>query len=223
LKTGKVEDSEQMKGHASIVYDEAKRLSRMVDDLLDIARIKSGKESIVRVEADLIDVIEKAAANLKPKAEEKQLRVYLVFAKQPIRITFDPDKIYQVTTNLLDNAIKYTPEHGTIQVLADEIPAMEVQGDVFIASFAQISVSDTGIGIPQNDRERVFDEFFRTGNAVGTKELGTGLGLSICRGIVQAHGGRIWVESQPGKGSKFIFTLPNYQPISKLAEYKARS
>jgi signal transduction histidine kinase len=222
LKSGKVADGEQIKGHAVIIHDEAKRLARMVDDLLDIARIKSGKETIARVDSDLVATIEKAANSLKPSAEEKQLRVYLVFAKKPIQMTYDPDKIYQVMVNLIDNAIKYTPEHGTIQILADEIPALEVQGDVFIAGFAQVTVSDTGIGISSADKERVFDEFYRTGTALGSREQGTGLGLSICRGIIQAHGGRIWAESQQGKGSKFIFTLPNYQPITKLGEYKSR-
>jgi signal transduction histidine kinase len=125
--------------------------------------------------------------------------------------------------NLLDNAVKYTSEKGTVQILVDEISTLELQGDVFIAGFAQVSVSDTGIGISGIDKEKIFDEFYRTGRAIDTKEQGTGLGLSICRGIVQAHGGRIWVESQQGKGSKFIFTLPNYQPISKLPDYKFKS
>ena len=135
-------------------------------------------------------------------------------------MALDPDKMYQLVLNLIDNAIKYTPKSGIIQVIADEIPTVEVQGDTFIAGFAQVSVSDTGIGIPPEDKEKVFDEFYRTDEALRMKEPGTGLGLSICRGIVQAHGGRIWVESQRGRGSKFIFTLPNYQSIEKLQTYK---
>lgn len=222
LKTGKVLDQEQIKGHASIIHEEARRLARMVDELLDIARIKSGKDKIGRVEADLVQIIEKAVETLKPRAESKQQQISVVLAKRPIQITLDVDKIYQVISNLLDNAIKYTPLKGTIQVVADEIPTLEVQGDVFIAGFAQVSVSDTGMGISQAEKEKIFEEFYRTGGAVSMKEQGTGLGLSICRGIVQAHGGRIWVESQQGKGSKFIFTLPNYQPIGKLGEYKQR-
>ena len=91
---------------------------------------------------------------------------------------------------------------------------------MFIAGFAQISVTDDGNGIAEEDKEKIFEEFYRTGTAIGSKQHGTGLGLSICRGIVQAHGGRIWVESRPGKGSKFVFTLPNYQPIEQLAHYK---
>ncbi|HJZ13547.1 MAG TPA: HAMP domain-containing sensor histidine kinase, partial [Acidobacteriota bacterium] len=190
------------------------------DELLDLSRIKSGKQQIQRADGDLIAIIEKAAETLKPRAESKQQQLRIVFGKKSIVIAIDADKIYQVMLNLIDNAVKYTPPQGIIQVLADEIPTMEVQDDVFVAGFAQVSVSDTGAGIPSEDKERIFDEFYRTDSAHKTKETGTGLGLSICRGIVQAHGGRIWVESQVGKGSKFVFTLPNYQPISRLSEFK---
>lgn len=223
LKGGKVVDQEQIKGHAQIIYDEARRLARMVDELLDIARIKSGTSKIDRTEMDIVPIVQKAVETLKTRAEGKQITVSTTFAKPSIVITVDADKIYQVIFNLLDNAIKYTSAGGSVQIVADQIPTLEVQGDVFIASFAQISVSDTGMGIAPADKEKVFEEFYRTGSALGVKEQGTGLGLSICRGIVQAHGGRIWVESQSGKGSKFIFTLPNYQPISRLSEFKFRS
>ena len=220
LKAGKVKDLDQILSHTSIIHEEAKRLSRLVDELLDLSRIKSGKQQIQRADGDLIAIIEKAAETLKPRAESKQQQLRIVFGKKSIVIAIDADKIYQVMLNLIDNAVKYTPPQGIIQVLADEIPTMEVQDDVFVAGFAQVSVSDTGAGIPSEDKERIFDEFYRTDSAHKTKETGTGLGLSICRGIVQAHGGRIWVESQVGKGSKFVFTLPNYQPISRLSEFK---
>jgi signal transduction histidine kinase len=176
-----------------------------------------------RAETDLTVIIERSAETLKSKAEAKQIRLTLVVGHRPIMLGIDQDKVFQLMINLLDNAVKYTSEKGMIQVLVDEIPTLEIQGEVFIAGFAQVTVSDTGIGISAEDREKIFDEFYRTGGAVDTKEQGTGLGLSICRGIVQAHGGRIWVESQQGKGSKFIFTLPNYQPINRLPEYKFRS
>jgi signal transduction histidine kinase len=219
LRSGKVTDAEQIKNHAKIINDEAKRLSRMVDDLLDIARIKSGKGKLSHVSTDLCDLIAKACEALKTRAEAKQLSLRLVYMRKPIQISVDQDKIYQLLMNLMDNAIKYTAPGGMIQIRADEIPTVEVQGDVFISGFAQVSVIDTGVGISPSDRERIFEEFYRTA-PLESREEGTGLGLSICRGIVQAHGGRIWVESQPGKGSKFIFTLPIYQPIEKLPEYK---
>jgi signal transduction histidine kinase len=223
LKSGKATDLEQVKAHAMIMYEESKRLSRMVDDLRDISRIKSGRDKVNRSESDLTMIVERAGETLKPRAESKEIKMRVSFAHRPILLGVDPDKILQLMINLLDNAVKYTPEKGEVQVLVDEIQALELQGDVFIAGFAQVSVSDTGIGISAADRERIFDEFYRTGDAIDTKEQGTGLGLSICRGIVQAHGGRIWVESQEGKGSKFIFTLPNYQPINKLPDYKSKS
>lgn len=222
LKNGKVSDMEQMKSHAAIIHAEAKRLSRMVDDLLDISRIQSGKDKIHRVDTDLTTILQRAVETLRAKADARMLGLKFTATSSPITATVDPDKIYQVAINLIDNAVKYTPEKGEIQVIVDEIPTLEIQGDVFIAGFAQVSVSDTGNGISNEDKGKIFEEFFRTSTALRSKEHGTGLGLSICRSIVQAHGGRIWVESQQGKGSKFIFTLPNYQPISRLAEYKSR-
>ena len=223
LKTGKATDLEQVKAHANIMYEESKRLSRMVDDLRDISRIKSGIEKVNRSETDLTMIVERAAETLKSRAEAKEIKLTIAFTQRPVLLAIDHDKILQLMINLLDNAVKYTAEKGAIQVLVDEVSTLELQGDVFIAGFAQVSVSDTGIGISATDREKIFDEFYRTGIAIDTKEQGTGLGLSICRGIVQAHGGRIWVESQQGNGSKFIFTLPNYQPISKLPDYKFKN
>lgn len=222
LKNGRVADLEQMKEHAGIMHAEAKRLGRMVDDLLDISRIKSGRDKIHRVEADLGMILQRAVETMRANADARSQRLNFAAARSPITATIDPDKIYQVAINLIDNAVKYTPEKGEITLSLDEIPTLEVQGDVFIAGFAQVSVSDTGNGIVPEDREKIFEEFYRTSTAMRSKEHGTGLGLSICRGIVQAHGGRIWVESQQGKGCKFIFTIPNYQPISKLAEYKSQ-
>jgi signal transduction histidine kinase len=223
LRAGKISDQQQIAGHASIIHDEAVRLAKLVDELLDLSRVRSGQQQILKRETDLTSVIEKAAETLKPRAQSKQQQLLFVCAKRPILMNLDPDKIFQVVLNLLDNAIKYTHEKGTVQIHADEIPALEVQGDTFVASFAQVTVKDTGIGIADQDRDKIFDEFYRTAGAARLKEAGTGLGLSICRGIVQAHGGRIWAESQLGHGSKFVFTLPNYQPIEKLSEYKFKS
>lgn len=223
LKAGKAADVNQVIGHATIIYDEAVRLAKLVNELLDLSGVRSGQQQIQRAECDLVAIIEKVAEMLKPRAIEKKQQLLLLFAKRPILLNLDADKICQVVLNLLDNAIKYTHEKGTIQVHADEIPALELQGDTFVASFAQVSIKDTGIGIADQDRDKVFEEFYRTAGASKMREAGTGLGLSICRGIVHAHGGRIWAESQLGRGSKFIFTLPNYQPIEKLSEFRFKS
>jgi signal transduction histidine kinase len=223
LKAGKALDSSQIISHSKIIYDEAVRLAKLVTELLDLSRVQSGQQQIQKTQCDLVKIIEKAAEALKTRAAAKQQQLVLLFSKRPILLNLDEDKIYQLVLNLLDNAIKYTHDQGTIQVHADEIPALEIQGETFVASFAQVSVKDTGIGIADQDRDKIFEEFYRTSGASKMRETGTGLGLSICRGIVQAHGGRIWAESQLGRGSKFIFTLPNYQPIEKLSEYKFKS
>ncbi len=220
IKSGRVTDPEQIKKNATLIHTEALRLARLVEELLDISHIKSGRQQIERVKTDITSIIEKAAETLKPAAQLKQLVVRLAFSKRPLTISVDPDKIYQLILNLTDNAIKYTPAGGEVEVKSDEIPTMEVQGETFIASFVQLIVKDTGIGIAKSDHEKVFEEFYRAEGARRMKEPGTGLGLSISRGIVQAHGGRIWVESEPGQGSRFTVTLPNYQPIEKLAEIK---
>jgi len=222
LKSGRSTDMEQIKNQAGIIYEEAKRLSRMVDELLDISRLKSGKHQIDRVEADMSMILEGAVESLKARAGGKDITVTLQIAKRPIQTVVDIDKIYQVVYNLVDNAIKYTQTGGQIEVRADEVPTLELQGDVFVSSVTQVTVTDNGVGIALADKEKIFEEFYRTDVALGTKERGTGLGLSICRGIVQAHGGRIWVESEPGKGSRFVFTIPHYQPIEKLSEHKFR-
>jgi len=223
LKGGKVSDVSQAASHAGIIHDEAVRLSKLVTELLDLSRVQSGQQQVQKTECDLVKIVEKAAEALKPRAISKRQQLLLLFSKRPILLKLDEDKIYQLILNLLDNAIKYTHDQGSIQVHADEIPALEVQGETFVASFAQVSVKDTGIGIADQDRDKIFEEFYRTSGASKMREAGTGLGLSICRGIVQAHGGRIWAESQLGHGSKFIFTLPNYQPIEKLSDYKFKS
>ena len=111
--------------------------------------------------------------------------------------TVDAKRVEQVLRNLLDNAIKYSPEGGTIAVQAyrDDVKIM-------------LAVSDEGIGIPAEEWERIFERFHRVENEITRRMRGAGLGLAVCKGIVEAHGGRIWVESQPGAGSTFCFTLP---------------
>jgi len=116
---------------------------------------------------------------------------------EPLVTTADSKRIEQVLRNLLDNAIKYSPQGGTITLQAYQDEAQIV-----------FSIKDEGIGIPAEERERIFERFHRVENEVTRRMRGAGLGLAVCRGIVEAHGGRIWVDSQAGAGSTFCFTLP---------------
>jgi signal transduction histidine kinase len=120
------------------------------------------------------------------------------FPAQPMMADVDPKRIEQVLRNLLSNAIKYSPDGGEITV----------RGRRDAGQFALIWVSDQGIGIPQEDLERVFERFYRVENEVTERVRGAGLGLAVCHSLVEAHGGRIWAESTPGSGSTFYFTLP---------------
>jgi two-component system sensor histidine kinase VicK len=113
----------------------------------------------------------------------------------PVRT--DPDKLQQVLDNLLDNAVKYSPTGGRITVLAERRPGQ-----------AQVSISDQGIGIPKEQQGRLFEKFYRVDSPLKHTVAGTGLGLNLCKHIIEAHGGRIWVESGPGGGSTFSFSLP---------------
>ena len=121
--------------------------------------------------------------------------------KSPPSLAVQADRSYleQILINLLDNAIKYTPEGGRVTVSAIEKDSKETQ----------FSIEDNGIGIPKEDLSRIFERFYRVDKGRSKEMGGTGLGLSIVKHLVQAHGGRVWVESLPGKGSTFYFTLPN--------------
>ncbi len=171
-------------------------LLHLISDLLDIPRIETGQIVQEMKTISLREVVKHSLNDLRDRAKEKGLKLKVELPPTLSRIRGSSPRLQQVLTNLVSNAINYTPE-GTVNVrIAEEEKTM------------QIEVADTGIGIPPEDIPRVFNDFFRSSN-VETK--GTGLGLSISRRIVEAHGGRIWVESpdmESGKGSKFTFTLP---------------
>jgi len=131
-------------------------------------------------------------------AEKKKISILRSEIPSSLFVEADPSNIEQILTNLLDNAIKYTPEGGRVRVSAIE----KDQGEI------QLSIEDNGIGIPKDDIHRVFERFYRVDKGRSQELEGTGLGLSIVKHLVQAHGGKVWVESQLGKGSTFYFTLP---------------
>lgn len=174
------------------------RLNRLISDLLDVSRIEAGKIQFNKQPQDITRLINDTLGLFQAGAKEKNIRLYFLPQGNLPLINIDPDKISQVFTNLVGNAMKFTPAAGEIRVEA------YCQGD-----FLRVDVIDTGLGIPQQDIEKVFDKFYqvnRAGNPATAK--GTGLGLPISKGIVEKHGGKIWAESQLGKGSKFSFTLP---------------
>jgi signal transduction histidine kinase len=174
------------------------RLSRLINDLLDFSRIEAGKAQLSKQRMDIANLIKDTVSLLEESAKAKDLRLTASFGPDLPEIEVDADKIIQVITNLVGNAIKFTPAGGQITVEVTRVK------DVL-----QIDVVDTGLGVPHQDLVKIFEKFYqviRLDNSQKTK--GTGLGLPICKGIVEKHGGKIWVDSELGKGSKFSFSLP---------------
>ncbi len=176
------------------------RLEYLVDDLLDLARLEAGTFRLSLAEGDLAEQVREDVDALYPQACESRLRLEVQLPMEPVRLRMDGQRIGQVLTNLLQNAIKFTPAKGIIQVHVDREP-----GGV------RCSVRDSGIGIPPEDLPILFQRFTQLESG-RKKGCGTGLGLSICKAIVEAHGGEIGVESTLGKGSTFWFTLPDRPP-----------
>ncbi|MBI4317389.1 MAG: HAMP domain-containing histidine kinase [Chloroflexi bacterium] len=189
-----------------IINSESERLTRLVSDVLDIARIESGNMEWQTAMLDVTAVIHRAARAHAALIERQGLVLRQEISADLPPIYGDADRLYQVVSNLLDNAIKFT-DHGTIT-----LRAKREKGQIVV------SVEDTGRGIEAADQERIFEKFQQVGAMLTDKPGGTGLGLAICREIVKHHKGRIWVESEPGTGSTFKFSLKIPKPLPKRTE-----
>jgi len=197
LLSGALDDPTNNRRFLDIIRNHAIRLARLTNDLLKLARIEAGKLEVEFFPVGLMELIEGCAETTLLKASRKQITLEIEVPPGLPPVRGDAGLLRDVLQNLLDNAIQYTPECGNIRVTA-EAKARE----------AVITVSDTGIGIPASDKERIFERFYRVDAARSREAGGTGLGLSIAKHIVEAHGGRLWVESVMGEGSKFSFSIP---------------
>ena len=173
-------------------HEEAQRLARLVRNLLDMTRLEAGALKVHKEPQSIEEIVGAALNRIDDRLRGRDVRTDLPTDLPPV--PFDPALIEQVLINLLENATKYTPPASAI-----DIRARARDGSV------EIEVADRGAGIARADLERVFDKFYRVREAEGG---GVGLGLTICRGIVSAHGGRIWAEERSGGGASFRFTLP---------------
>jgi signal transduction histidine kinase len=171
-------------------------LLSLINDILDLSKIEAGRMELERTDFDLPQAIDNAVILVRERAARRGIALHQIVGDQLGQITGDERKVKQVLLNLLSNALKFTPEGGRIEVRAGVVDGA-----------AEISVTDTGIGIAPDDQEAVFEEFRQVGGAEKKAE-GTGLGLTLCRKFVELHGGRIWVKSHVGVGSTFTFTLP---------------
>jgi signal transduction histidine kinase len=186
-----------------IAQKNADRLFRLVSDILDLARIEEGRFSMQREPFDVVVALRGTIDRLMRLAQEKRIALTLQ-APDGLSLVFaDGIRMEQVFTNLLGNALKFTPSGGRIGVLVKELTTELL-----------VEVRDSGVGIPAEHLDRVFDRFYRVPLPAGTEVEGTGLGLSICKAVVEEHGGRIWVESVIGRGTAFFLTIPKVPAAS---------
>ena len=179
------------------ILSSGRHLLSLINDILDLAKIEAGRMELEVTDFDLPQAIDNAVTLVRERAARRAITLEVEIDAQLGEIKGDERKVKQVLLNLLSNAIKFTPEGGRVGVhagLADGV--------------AEISVSDTGVGIAPEDHEAVFEEFRQVGTDYAKKHEGTGLGLTLSRRFVELHGGKIWVKSQLGQGATFTFTLP---------------
>jgi len=192
------------------INDASDRLTRLIDNLLSVSRLESGRFKLSPQEIDLRDVIRRVITATRPSSSRHELK--FTPTSEPVVVTADPNQIEQVLVNLITNAIKYSTEGDvTIELrrIIGHLPeGTDTTSNGTVRNWAIISVKDSGIGIPPNQVRQVFDQFFRGDAPAVRRVAGTGLGLYICKSIVDAHRGRIWVESYLGRGSTFFVALP---------------
>lgn len=196
---------------------ELESMTHLVDELRELSQIESGRMVITLQPADIAAVIERVIERLQPQASRRHLRLATKIAPELPLALLDAERISQVLLNLLNNALKFTPEGGSITVAARLVAggtfpaATRLDREIAESGLEQaivVSVADTGIGIPAPEVDRVFERFYKVDRARTRNSGGTGLGLAIAKHLVERHGGRIWVESSEGQGSAFSLLLP---------------
>ena len=206
LLGGGMEDEETLTDFLRIIDKNATRMSRLINDLLILSRLESLQVPVEWDALDLEELFTSTLSGFKKQARDKGITISLDVSEALPKVMGDRDRVEQVMVNLLDNAIKYTPVDGSVSVSVGR-GAGEVRVDI----------TDTGLGIPTKDIPRIFERFYRVDKARSREMGGTGLGLAIVKHIIQVHNGRVWVESEPGRGSTFSFTLKPAGPPDQSA------
>ena len=188
---------EEQRKVLATAMENVKRLGRIVDSLLNISRIESGKLDLQKTVVNICKLIEDTVSDYKALAEEKDICLDYEVPQRSVNIGLDPDKTKEVLMNLISNSLKFTPEKGWVKVVC-----AERDGEVLV------SVQDSGVGIAKQDIPKLFDKFTQFGRKAGPGEKGTGLGLAIAKKLVEMHGGNIEVESEVGRGTTFTISLP---------------
>ncbi|MEW5761661.1 MAG: two-component system histidine kinase PnpS [Bacillota bacterium] len=200
LLDGAIDDPQLARRFLGIIDDETRRLSNLVDGLLDLARVEEKRAAFRRQPVNLRDLVERAVGMFERQTREKGLELTVEIPPDLPAIEGEPDLLARVVINLIDNAVKFTPRG-----------AIRIRGRA-VENGVELEVEDTGTGIPAESLPRVFERFYRVDKARGRETGGTGIGLSIVKHIVERHGGTVGVESTLGKGSKFTVFLPYKSP-----------
>jgi signal transduction histidine kinase len=219
LKTGKLDNQPDKFSHVlQMALNNTDRLIHLINDILDLERLESGTVEIVKEDCDTVALLQQVAEAVSPLANQSSISIQLQSATFVVKANFGA--IVQTLTNLISNAIKFSPPESTIWVSANAIHEWKSQDDtqeLFIVPqtlpstpfpFLLFVVADQGRGIPANKLDAVFGRFHQVDASDSRQKGGTGLGLAICKSIVQQHGGQVWAESRLGAGSTFYFTLP---------------
>jgi signal transduction histidine kinase len=190
--------NESQTHYLSRVRLNTQHLAGLINDLLDLAKIEEGRVELKGVRVSVGGLVHEVVETVKPLAAEKPVLLKVNVLEPSILVWADRDKVTQVLINLITNAINFTPPQGRITVSASR------DGQ----NWAQVSVNDSGPGISGEECQKIFQRFYQVSEGGGLKPKGTGLGLAISKALVELHGGKIWVESEVGRGSTFSFTLP---------------
>lgn len=207
LAAGRVEEESKRREYAGFLVQETRRLGALVENVLDFARIEQGRKQYQFEPTDLGRLVTATVRLFEPLAAERQVRLELKLPEGPtepggsLELNADGAALQQALVNLLDNALKHAPADSAVTV------ALE-RADRAPLGWLRLCVSDAGPGIPPEDHERIFERFFRRGSELRRETQGIGLGLAIVKHIVAVHRGRVWVESQPGQGARFVVELP---------------
>lgn len=199
-----VEEAKEFMGSA---LDTAQKMLVLINDILDVAKLEAGKLQLNKQPNDLNAIVTSAVGRLKVIARDKGVAVNVDMDNDLPICDCDGDKMDQVVTNLVSNAIKFTPKDGEIAIRTysrtfnQEVPGLE-------GNYIALDVFDTGVGISEDERPLIFDRYRQAKSAKGTSQKGTGLGLTIVKRVTEAHGGKVFVESSPGKGTKFTVVIP---------------
>lgn len=196
--------SEEQKKFLTIAKNNINRLAKIITDILDISKLEAGRAVMYKIKLNINEIIKNVYESTKTAVEQKGIEFSLSLGESVELTWLDPDKIGQVLKNLISNAIKFNRVNGKIRILSSK---EDINGKDFI----KIIVEDNGIGMPQEEIENLFRNFSPLDTGMTRKQGGAGLGLAISKGIVELHGGNIWVMSEPDVGSKFIFTIPIYK------------